>query len=247
MDTEILEKVGLTRGEIKVYVTLLELGLTRTGLLTTEAKVSRSKVYEILEKLMQKGLVSYVIRENTKYFEASDPKNLEEYLEKRKKELEATAQDLQNLIPTLERLQGQEEEKQIATVFSGYAGIRTVFNSILNELKKGDEYYAFAVGEPSYTKEFSTFIMNYHRKREEKGIRVKLLANTNVKKRILTELGDYKHISFRFTEEKSPAATLIFGSKVFIFTWNNPTAFLIESHEIAQQYKMHFLDTWRRA
>ena len=53
MDTSILEKIGLKKSEIKVYLTLLELGSTKTGELTTKSKVSRSKIYEILEKLIE--------------------------------------------------------------------------------------------------------------------------------------------------------------------------------------------------
>ena len=247
MDTKVLEKIGLTKGEIKVYLRLLDLGSVRTGELTNKAKVSRSKIYEILEKLIEKGLASYVVKENTKYFEASDPRNLKEYVEKRKKELEDQNKELDAAMPELLNKQKLKKEKQTATVFEGYKGIRTVFNDVLNSLKRGDEYYAYASGKENYTKEFSIFIMNYHKKREEKGIKVKLLSHKELRGRVLKELGGYKHMQIRSSDEISSTSTLIFGSKVFIFTWKNPTVILMNSKEIAVQYKKHFLDIWNRA
>ena len=247
MDIKVLEKLGLTKSEISVYLKLLELGQTKTGMLTSKAKVSRSKIYEILEKLIEKGLASYVIKENTKYFEAADPRNLKEYVNKKKKELIEQEKELNEIIPSLVEIQKQKKQKQSAAVFEGYKGIRTVFNDVLNTLKKGDEYYAYANLKESYTKEFSVFIQNYHKKREEKGIKVKLLSDIRIKNKVKKDLSRYKHMQLKFTEENIPTSTLIFGSKMFIFTWKNPTAFLINSKEIVEQYKKHFLDVWKRA
>ena len=59
----LLEELGLTKGEIKVYLTLLKLGETTTGKIVEEAGISSGKIYEILEKLIRKGLASFIIKE----------------------------------------------------------------------------------------------------------------------------------------------------------------------------------------
>ena len=51
MDTKILTDIGLTQGEIKVYLALLKLGKSSTGPIANEAQISRSKLYSILDKL----------------------------------------------------------------------------------------------------------------------------------------------------------------------------------------------------
>ena len=61
MDTKILENIGFTKGEIRVYLAMLDLGNTTTGPIILKSKVARSKVYEILERLKEKGLISEVI------------------------------------------------------------------------------------------------------------------------------------------------------------------------------------------
>ena len=65
---EILQRIGLTRGESEVYITLLKTGNTSSGRLIKDSGVSRSKVYEVLERLKQKGLVTEMIKQNVKYF-----------------------------------------------------------------------------------------------------------------------------------------------------------------------------------
>ena len=64
MNTETLVSIGLTKGEADVYLTLLKLGNTTSGKIIKESKVSRSKVYDVLERLKQKGLVTEIIKKN---------------------------------------------------------------------------------------------------------------------------------------------------------------------------------------
>ena len=71
MDIQLLRKVGLTDGESKVYLALLELGSSTTGPIVKEADIAKSIVYQILDRLIQKGLVSYIVKEKTKYFPKS--------------------------------------------------------------------------------------------------------------------------------------------------------------------------------
>ncbi|MFH1455442.1 MAG: helix-turn-helix domain-containing protein, partial [archaeon] len=70
MNEKLLEEIGLTKGEVKVYLTLLKLGSTTTGKIIDEAQISSGKIYEILDKLIKKGLASYIIKDKTKYFSA---------------------------------------------------------------------------------------------------------------------------------------------------------------------------------
>ena len=62
---ELLEKIGLTKGESKVYLALLRIGKSNIGPIIKEAKVSNSKVYDILDRLAQKGLVGVAIEKVT--------------------------------------------------------------------------------------------------------------------------------------------------------------------------------------
>ena len=76
MDVKILAQLGLNNTEVKVYFALLKLDKSTVGPIVKESMIPDSKIYYILETLKEKGLVSYIIKNKVKYFQASDPKNL---------------------------------------------------------------------------------------------------------------------------------------------------------------------------
>ena len=66
-----LTKLGLTLNEAKVYFALLELGSTNAGEIIKKTKLHRNIVYDKLDKLIEKGLVSFVTIKNIKQFEVT--------------------------------------------------------------------------------------------------------------------------------------------------------------------------------
>ena len=71
-----LQKIGLTDGEAKVYLALTEIGSSTVGPIVKKANVAYSNVYDILNRLIEKGIVSFILRNKTKYFQAASPRNL---------------------------------------------------------------------------------------------------------------------------------------------------------------------------
>jgi len=55
-----LIQLGLTSGEARIYLSLLKLGSSKVGSIVKDSRVSYSKVCDVLERLITKGLVSYV-------------------------------------------------------------------------------------------------------------------------------------------------------------------------------------------
>ena len=87
METKLLEEIGLTKTEIKIYLALIKIGQTTTTKIVKESQIHASKVYEFLERLVQKGLVSYVIKSNKKYFTVTEPINLKELLKEKERKI----------------------------------------------------------------------------------------------------------------------------------------------------------------
>src|SRR3989338_6757378 len=82
MQLEILQRVGLTPGEAKIYLALLELGQSTTGPIVNKSKVSTSKTYKILERLENKGLVSHIIKRNIIHWSAANPKRIYDFFDR---------------------------------------------------------------------------------------------------------------------------------------------------------------------
>lgn len=249
IDYSALEGIGLTKGEIKAYLALLELGPSTTGDIISKAEVSRSKVYEMLERLMKRGLVSFVIKENIKYFEAAAPGQIIEYIEKSKRELNEKEAQIRSLLPELKRLQGIAKVPQSATVYEGVRGIQTLYQDVLATLQKGESYQVVAVEEEILeNKEFLRFIMQHHKKRVEKGISVNLLAPSRMRDLVAKTVGKTALLNARFIDQEIPAATLVYKDKVATFVWaKTPTGVMIRSPTIAKRYQDFFTDLWKRA
>lgn len=246
MNVDILEHARFTKGEIKVYIALLEIGETTTGPIIRESGISSSKVYEILNKLINKGLASYTTKERTKYFQAASPKRINDYLNKKKIEFIKNEKQIKKLIPILE--QKHIEQAQQATVYEGIQGAKSVFKRIRENLKKGDEYYVFTGTQSLIYKELRIFLLNHHTRRIKKGIKVKILSEKKYKSKYKKLYPKFKLSERRFVKDPFPNHILIFKNNVVHFIYKpNTTLFVLTSKQNFESYKKFFLDQWKKA
>ena len=99
-----LKGFGLTKNEIKIYLTLLKLGTTNPSEIAKKTGFSRSYVYDALERLLEKEMVSTLLKNNKKNYSATSPKRLEELAKQR-------LQKIQDILPKLEDLQKSSKEE----------------------------------------------------------------------------------------------------------------------------------------
>ena len=247
MNTIILENIGLTNGEVRVYIALLELGETTTGSIIKKSGITGSKVYEILEKLIEKGLVSYIIRGKIKYFKSSQPRRILDYINKKENQINLQKSEVENMIPSLEAIQNSSEQTQSSQIFEGYEGIKTVFEIILTSLNRGDEYFAFSLGDELNKENFRLFLFNYHIKRIKQGIKVKIIANPQ-EKQMFGELSKLKGLEIKYHDNPFPLGVFIFKDYVATFTFSEkPTCFLIKSKQASDSYKNFFISLWKQS
>ena len=245
METKLLSQLGLNDSEIKVYLSLLELESSKVGPIIKKAEVPDSKIYIILEKLQAKGLVSFVIKNNVRHYQASDPKNLIRLLDEREKEIEKQRKRIRKeLIPQIEQRRMISEDKQEATVYEGLGGMRAAFDYLLSTMNKGEEYYVFLLGKEYERKDSIYFFNNYHKKRIEKGVKVKFISEKFGAK-IVKKYHNYKLMRHRVAKQKIPIGTLIFKGHIMIVSWQEkPTAFIIKSKSAYGYYKSFFEEIW---
>jgi sugar-specific transcriptional regulator TrmB len=248
MDTEILRKIGLTNGEIKVYRALAELGQASTGPIMNKSGISSSKVYLILEKLIQKGLVSFVIENNVKKFQVANPENIRTYLEKKQKELDKVKEDSKQFIKNLSKSIKPHEE-ETAQIYKGFAGLRVAFGNLLEELEKGEEFLFFSQSEEELAnKKVIMFFKNLHQKRLEKGIKTRGIADNSLKETFQKVFIKQKNFEARFSHLSLPSAISIGKNRILLNTWgDNPIGFEIISKQIAKSYREFFYKMWKTA
>ena len=247
MNTEILEQIGLSKNEIKIYFALLELEQSTATPIVKKSGVPNSKVYPTLDKLIKRGLVSYVIKNNVKYFQASDPKNLIDFLNNKEKLISEQKKEIENLIPQIERKRKLAKDKQEATIYEGFDGIKVAFSNILNKVPRNQEYYVFTLGGELGRSELKHFFRDYHKKRIQKKIKVNLIADEKIRDTFLKH-HKFKYMKVKFTKQKLPTGIFIYEDYVMTVVWiGDPTAFVIKSKNNAERYKEFFQDIWKTA
>jgi len=246
MDTDALRKIGLTENEIKIYLTLLKTGLSTAYDLGKKAGIYRVHVYDKLEQLMDKGLVTHVYRGAKKYFQATHPSKIKQYIEDKKRALDAEEQAVNALLPELEALSKLPREDTFVEVFKGVEGLKYFLKDII---KAKQEVLITGIDDQKYQEALPVFMKQYFRD----------LKNNNIKERVITikkegvflfEKESAPTTEYRFLVEKqfNPTNTFVYGNKVVIVTWGTPvTAVMIKNQAIAETYQNHFEHLWNLA
>ena len=251
MDATYLEKIGLTRGETTVYIALLKLGSTTAGPLVTKAKLQRSAVYFCLESLTEKGLVSHIIKNNVKHFEAASPERLLDYLDKKTNSIENQKIKVRSMIPLLYSYTQDKEKRSQAKLFEGWNGIKSAIDDVLKYASKNDDYLIFNVSaDPEIKDRFIRFVQKFHQKRIEKKIPAKIIVGQEYKDTIGKEREKEPKTQVRYLKNglSTPAAVNVYANKVLIVTWTqNPTAVLIENEDTANSFREYFKIMWQTA
>ncbi|MFH1212088.1 MAG: helix-turn-helix domain-containing protein [Candidatus Woesearchaeota archaeon] len=250
MNTEILQEIGFSKGEIKVYFALIEMGETTIGPLSKRSKVTPAKVYPILEKLSEKGLSTNIIKSGIRHFEAVDPKQIIRYLEEKTQKINLQKEDIKKMLPVIELKKKLSEDLQKAQIYQTFDGIRTLYNEIIETLKKEKEdFIAFTLGREEYNhKESKYFFQEYDNKRRSAGIKTKLLGQESQRKFLESITKKDKNIELKFLPYQMPTGVIIFGNKVATLIWRDiPTAFVIQSKQASNSYRNFFFDMWKIA
>ncbi len=239
---KILKDLGLSERESKVYLALIELGETTVGPIASKTRIQHPKIYQTLEKLIDKGLVSFVIKSKTKYFQPQDPKHLLNILKEK-------VRNFSEIIADLKEKQKFSQEKQIAKVYEGYEAIKAMYENILEELDKKSYYYVFAFKDEYLDSQLSSrFLRNIHQRLSEKHVDDRLIAHISIKKEFKENYKKIKGVKFRFTKMNFPLGLMIINNRIINWIWGErPTAIEIISKQIASQYKKFFLEVWKSA
>ncbi|MEM4271202.1 MAG: helix-turn-helix domain-containing protein [Candidatus Pacearchaeota archaeon] len=227
-----LIKLGLTEQESKVYLSLLELGPSLAGQISRKTGIHRRNIYDITERLTEKGLISAITKNNRKVFEAVNPNKFLSILKEKERELEES-------LPELQKLYEKTKEKQETNFYKGQEGLKSVFQDQLEDNKEililGASQSAFEI-LPFYFKW-------YDLERKKKKIKARIIASEPLKKKIPSA-------KIRYIPQKyaNPLAINIYKDKVAIILWKKePLAIVIKEKEVAESYKKYFELTWKLA
>lgn len=241
-DITILERIGLTKNDRKVYLTLLEIGSATVSDLVKKTALHRSYVYDILDKLIDLGLVSFTIKNNKKYFNAENPERILKILESKEQIIKESEKEFNKILPELIKRQKIAIEKQEAKIFTGKEGIKSILEDIL---KKKKDFVAFGA-EGKFKDIFKWYFDNWQKRRAKLKLKYKIIYNSKLKGE--RPVKEQKLVEVRFLPEEYefPATTVVYGNKVGIIIWDvSPIGFVIESEKVVKSFMSYFNLLWK--
>jgi len=242
MDTSILEDIGLSNAEIKVYLALLELGSSTAGPVLDKTGLQNSVVHMTLNRLVDKGFVSYIKEGRWNHYQATNPKHIINYIDEKKERFEG-------ILPELLLKQELAEVKPEVKTFRGKKGIRELLFELLDAGGKthqtiGSPYASVMMGD--------AFWIDYHQQRAKKKIAAKLLFNESLRKWIkkVKATGHYPYATIKYHEHgfEPLTETIIRNDRVGLLLWiEKPIGILIHNKALADSYEDYFKFLWKTA
>ena len=229
-----LERFGLSSNESKVYLKLLELGSAMAGKIAKEIQMDRSACYDALKKLLAKGLASYALEANRKLFKSVNPKRFTELLKEKQ-------EDVENMFPRLNILYNREKGKYNVSLYKGYKGMKSVFESILADAKGKENLVIDSSGK--FVEKMPYYAPHFIKGLEDNKIKVRHIVRHTI------DIHPSRTTNVRYFDKKAKETiitTNIYDNKIAILIWTDvPEAVIIENKAAADSYREYFEILWK--
>lgn len=239
MDEKVLQSIGLSQKEVEIYLTLLRHGVLGASQVAEKTGIYRPNVYDNLESLIEKGIVSFLVVDGVKKFKAEEPSILDDFFKEK-------YERLQKIIPDLEKVSSKKEEAISVTVYRGKHALRKVLENNFNLLKKyGGVHMAMGVDDKKYVEVEPVYFRQFIKLLEENGIKERMISRENETFFAGGKISEYKFIPEEFF---NPNPTHIAHDTVSIIFYSKPLyTIVIKNKEVADSYKKYFNMLWKIA
>ncbi len=246
MEISGLEELNLTAGQIKVFQALLELGTTGIHNIQEKTGLERRTIYDVLNKLIDRGFVTYIDEKGTRRYQCTHPKNLKEAIEQKQQNLKK----LNDKIPQITDLFNQTKPEIRAEVYRGNEALKALLNEALEY--KATYWIGGNSGVENCSEDMRLWFKRWNIKRvESKRIMYDLVAKgTWLEDFGHNDLKKHKKLLYKYHELpkdlKSPMVIIMFGNKVAQVLWSKQSfAFVLESKEIQEGFMKYFNHFWK--
>jgi HTH-type transcriptional regulator, sugar sensing transcriptional regulator len=245
MHLEQLKELGLSEGQIGVYSACLELGIASLNQLHEKTGIERRNIYDILNKLIEKGLISYIEEKGKRTYQCTHPNKIRE-------EAEAKQQALQQLLNILPQITAQYNEAKPSIKAEVYRG-DDAMKALMNEALEYKEIY-FIGGNSGVENAagLKFWFKHWMEQRVEKRIMLYDLVDhgTFLEGLPPSDIKIHKKHYYKYCQLpkdlSSPMVILIFGNKVAQILWSKQSfAFVLESREITESFMKYFHYFWK--
>jgi HTH-type transcriptional regulator, sugar sensing transcriptional regulator len=127
----IIEKLGFTTNETKVYLALIKHKSCTIQQIAKSTNVHRRNIYDVINRLIEKGMVCEIVNSTGSLYKAFDPNKIESIYNHKIKELQSILPDLNQLYD----IANSNNETNEIIVFRGLEGYKNYMRMILSSQK----------------------------------------------------------------------------------------------------------------
>ena len=240
-----LLKLGFNRNEAQVYLILIRFGKSDARQIIKETKFHKNIVYDNLEKLVDKGLITFIIEGKKRIFQIASANSLINFFEEKEKEIGEKKESAIKISQEINKIAKSLPEKQEATIYRGIRGIRSFYNSTL---ENGKDYVVFGAPSQSVSIMGDLFWRSYITKRIANKMKVRMIFNPSLKSYGDTIKNKFTEVRYFERDFEPLTETHVQDDFVAIIVWTKePVLFLISDKAVVHSYFKFFETMWKIA
>lgn len=235
---DILKSCGFSDGESRVYTSLVDAGPSTLNSLHGRVGIERRNIYDILNKLIGKGLVAFMSENRHKVYSAVHPKKLLSILQERQQSIEDLKKEVSAGLNEMEARFNTAKFSISAEIFRGTQGIKTVWQDML------DYKEILWLGSGNYVpKKMPAFWSRWNTQRWNRKVQSYHLFRSEIRGSLIPNVGHARFLPPEFSQ--NPVVVTVYGDKVVNFLFGKELfAFVISSRELSQNFREYHKYLW---
>lgn len=233
-----LKGLGLSSNQSLIYLFLVDKTESTISDIARATSLHRPTIYRELEGLQSRGLIQGAHRNKRQLYSAAHPRILQALHD-------MLSREYAEALPDLESRYLKRQLYPVVRLVTGRKGIASVYEDILQTLKKGEAFYRYS--SSSRARPRDRYVpKDYSERRNAKQLERFVITNsTNVKLKKPSLDRDIKVIPEEFDLFKHDITLLVYGPKIAYVDYNTESAAIIENPMIAEFQRKLFLLLYR--
>ena len=241
---EQLSSLGLKGNEIRVYLALLKIGESLVGDVEKETGLHKQIIYNSIESLQKKGLVTVFESNGRKHFVVDDPGSIEDRAEKQFKQA-------QSIVPELMKIASTKRKVNELKIWKDKRGVRQYYIEALKKQPENSKVHILGVNSERFFEIFPKDGPHYSQVenlRKEKKITWDILLFSPKEDEVKQNEGR-RLVEMRVINEQvqSPLDMMIWRDRVGLLIYGEePYVIDVSGSEAVEGFKEYFNVLWRK-
>ncbi|MBT5022937.1 hypothetical protein HOK51_07070 [Candidatus Woesearchaeota archaeon] len=248
-DIKTLELAGLTHAQAVIYLTLLEIGQSKIGMMIEKTKLQSSVVHNNVNKLIELGLINFVLVGKIRHYQVADPDVFLNFLDDKKKEIDESKKEIQKILPKLKLIKESTKQKTNVEVFKGRRGFQSAYLEEYNRIKQGEETVFIGLPkEYQQDEEIHKIFNKLDLILREKKCSIRGLGHVSNKKIWDKFYSGSPTYSMKYLDEDFPWGVMIFGDGIILAMWGDePILIKVKNKKFRDNALNYFESKWKEA